>query len=337
MMEEKNQAELLREKLFANPKHAALRLSDEEIDKAFAWCEGYKDFLQKNKTEREIAAEVMKLAKENGFKEFDSSKAYKTGDKVFFNIKEKAVILTVFGKRSLADGVKIAAAHIDSPRIDIKPNPMYEDLELALLKTHYYGGIKKYQWPITPLSLHGVIIRKDGSKLTVNIGEDDNDPKFVITDLLPHLADEQAKRPLGKGIKGEELNVLIGSMPFRSDSGSELVKLNILKILNEKYDLVESDFLSAELEMVPATKVTDLGFDRSMIGGYGHDDRVCAYPALRAALDCTEPDYTTVTVLTDKEEIGSVGNTGISSAFLEYFLQDLAKTQGRFLPYLLKL
>lgn len=328
MMEEKNQAELLREKLFASPKHAALRMSDEEIDKAFDWCEGYKDFLQKYKTEREIAAAVIKLVEQNGFTQFDSSKSYNTGDKVYFNIKEKAVILTVFGKRSLADGVKIAAAHIDSPRIDIKPNPMYEDLELALLKTHYYGGIKKYQWPVTPLSLHGVIIRKDGSKLTVNIGEDDNDPKFVITDLLPHLADEQAKRPLGKGIKGEELNVLIGSMPFRSDSGSELVKLNILKLLNEKYDIVESDFLSAELEMVPAAKVTDLGFDRSMIGGYGHDDRVCAYPALRAAIDCAEPDYTTVTVLTDKEEIGSVGNTGLSSAFLEYFIEDLAKTQG---------
>lgn len=327
-MEEKSQAELLREQLFAQPKHAAQRMSDEEIKTAFDWCEGYKDFLCKNKTEREITTAVISLAKENGFTEFDSNKKYAAGDKVYFNVKEKAIILTVFGKRSLADGVKIAAAHIDSPRIDIKPNPIYEDLELALFKTHYYGGIKKYQWTTIPLSLHGVIIRKDGSKLTVNIGEDENDPQFVITDLLPHLADEQAKRTLGQGVKGEELNVLIGSMPFRSDSGSELVKLNILKLLNEKYGIVESDFLSAELEMVPAAKVTDLGFDRSMIGGYGHDDRVCAYPALRASLDCTKPDFTTVTVLTDKEEIGSVGNTGLSSAYLEYFIQDLAKTQG---------
>lgn len=328
MKDEKTPAEELREKLFASPKHTALRLDDSEIEKAFAWCEGYKDFLGKYKTEREVTAFALHKAEENGFEKFDSSKAYKSGDKVWFNIKDKAVILAVFGKRPMSDGVKISAAHIDSPRLDLKPNPLYEDLELAMFKTHYYGGIKKYQWTTIPLSLHGVIIRKDGSKLTVSIGDKAGEPQFVITDLLPHLGAEQSKRTLSQGIKGEELNVLVGSLPFRSDSGSELVKLNILKLLNEKYGIVEEDFLSAELELVPAAPVVDIGFDRSIIGGYGHDDRVCAYPALMAALDCPNPDYTTVTVLTDKEEIGSKGNTGLSSAYLQFFIEDLAKTQG---------
>ena len=328
MKDEKTPIEELREKLFAAPKHAALRMDEEEIERAFEWCEGYKDFLGSYKTEREVTAYAQKLAQKNGFEEFDSSKSYKSGDKVFFNIKEKAFILTVFGKRPLSDGVKIAAAHIDSPRLDLKPNPLYEDLELAMLKTHYYGGIKKYQWATIPLSLHGVIIRKDGSKVTVSIGDKQGEPQFVITDLLPHLGGEQAKRSLSQGIKGEELNILIGSLPFRSDSGSELVKLNILKILNEKYGIVEADFLSAELELVPAMPVTDIGFDRSIIGGYGHDDRVCAYPAIMAAVDCPAPEYTTVTVLADKEETGSQGNTGLSSAFLQFFIEDLAKTQG---------
>ena len=281
MKDEKNPAQELREKLFAQPKHAALRMSDDEISAAFEWCEGYKTFLSDNRTEREITAFSQKLAEARGFEKFDSSKKYSAGDKVWFNVKEKAIILAVFGTRPLSDGVKIAAAHIDSPRLDVKPNPMYEDCEIALFKTHYYGGIKKYQWPTVPLSLHGVIVKADGEKITVSI-----------------------------------------------DEGSDLVKLNILKLLNEKYDITESDFLSAELELVPAARVSDIGFDRSLIGGYGHDDRVCAYPALMAALDCLNPSYTTVTVLTDKEEIGSVGNTGLSSAYLQFFIEDLAKTQG---------
>ena len=205
----------------------------------------------------------------------------------------------------------MCAAHIDSPRLDLKPNPLYEDAEFAMFKTHYYGGIKKYQWTAIPLSLHGRIVKKDGGIVDVSIGEDDNDPVFCVTDLLPHLAAEQMKRPLSEAIKGEELNILIGSRPFKDDKGSELVKLNILKMLNEKYGIIEADFLSAELELVPAFKARDLGFDRSFIGAYGHDDRVCAYPALMAALDCGIPDYTAVTVLTDKEEIGSDGNTGL--------------------------
>ncbi|HRT82280.1 MAG TPA: aminopeptidase, partial [Oscillospiraceae bacterium] len=232
-----------------------------------------------------------------------------------------------FGKKSLGEGVRMVASHIDAPRLDIKPNPLYEDSELALLKTHYYGGIKKYQWVAIPLALHGLVVLKDGTSLEVTIGEREDEPKFVITDLLPHLGAEQAKRPLSEGIKGEELNVLIGSRPFKSDTGSELVKLNILKLLNEKYSMIEADFLSAEFEMVPAYPASDIGLDRSMIGAYGHDDRVCAYPSLQAALECDNPEYTAVTVLTDKEETGSAGNTGLESAYLRDFIADLAAGQ----------
>ena len=216
----------------------------------------------------------------------------------------------------------------DSPRLDLKPNPLYEEIELSLFKTHYYGGIKKYQWPTTPLSLHGVFALKDGSVIDVNIGEDENDPKFVVNDLLPHLASEQSKRTLAEGIKGEELNVLIGSRPFKDDEGSELVKLNILKILNEKYGITETDFLSAELEMVPAFKSCDIGFDRSMIGSYGQDDRVCAYPALTAIMNAQNPKKTALAILADKEEIGSCGNTGLESDFLAHIIGDLTKMQG---------
>ena len=269
MKDEKNPAQELKEKLFAQPKHAALRMSDEEIASAFEWCEGYKSFLDENRTEREITAFSQKLAESRGFEKFDSSKKYSAGDKVWFNVKEKAIIFAVFGTRPLSDGVKIAAAHIDSPRLDVKPNPLYEDCEIALLKTHYYGGIKKYQWPTVPLSLHGVIVKADGEKLTVSIGDRDGEPQFVISDLLPHLDSTMGERKASQVIKGEELNILVGSLPFRSDEGSDLVKLNIMKLLNEKYGITESDFLSAELELVPAARVSDIGFDRSLIGGYG--------------------------------------------------------------------
>ena len=225
MKDEKNPAQELREKLFAQPKHAALRMSDDEISAAFEWCEGYKTFLSDNRTEREITAFSQKLAEARGFEKFDSSKKYSAGDKVWFNVKEKAIILAVFGTRPLSDGVKIAAAHIDSPRLDVKPNPMYEDCEIALFKTHYYGGIKKYQWPTVPLSLHGVIVKADGEKITVSIGDKEGEPQFVISDLLPHLDSTMGERKASQVIKGEELNVLIGSMPFRSDEGSDLVKL----------------------------------------------------------------------------------------------------------------
>ena len=268
------------------------------------------------------------MAKANGFSEFCRGKAYKAGDKVYINNRGKTLALAVIGEQPVEQGVNITAAHIDSPRLDLKPNPLYEDTDLALFKTHYYGGIKKYQWTAVPLSLHGVFVLKDGTVKEVSIGENENEPKFVINDLLPHLASEQIKRPLNEGVKGEELNVLVGSHPFKDDKGSELVKLNILKLLNEKYGVTEEDFLSAELEMVPAAKSTDIGFDRSLIGSYGQDDRVCAYPALTAVLEVEKPEKTALAILTDKEEIGSCGNTGLESDFLRFVIGDLAKMQN---------
>ncbi len=329
MSKEKTEVELLKEELFMENEHTARVIDDTEMAVAFEFCEGYKKFLNECKTEREAAEYTVAVAKENGFEEFDKTKAYKTGDKIYYLNRNKAVILAVMGKKSVGEGVRIAAAHIDSPRLDLKPNPLYEDKEMALFKTHYYGGVKKYQWVAIPLSLHGVVIKRDGSVVNVNIGENQGDPKFVIADLLPHLAKSQMERNAREVIKGEELNILVGSLPFKSDSGSELVKLNIMKILNEKYGIVERDFLTAELEAVPAMPVSDIGFDRSMIGGYGHDDRVCAYPALQAILELDgAPEYTAVTVLTDKEETGSDGNTGLQSDYLRYFLADLGRAEG---------
>lgn len=328
MSKEKSRAEELKEKLFYNPKHASEVISQEETDKADAFCEEYKNFLNKAKTEREAVVYVLEKAKKNGFVEFDRAKKYNAGDKIYYNNRGKSIILAVIGKKGLESGTRLSAAHIDSPRLDMKQNPLYEDTEIAYFKTHYYGGVKKYQWTAIPLSLHGVIVKRDGTKAYVNVGEDDNDPKFVVTDLLPHLAAEQMKRTLADGIRGEELNVLIGSRPFKDDEASEKVKLNIMNILFEKYGIIESDFLSAELEAVPAFKSCDIGFDRSMIGSYGHDDRVCAYPAAEAIFNIENPEYTAITVLTDKEEIGSDGNTGLNSSYLKYFVADLANTQG---------
>ncbi len=320
--------EELKKELFYKPQHASAVVEENEVEKADAFAEGYKKFLDNAKTEREAVAVVLEDAKNKGFEEFNPEKQYKAGDKVYYVNREKAIILAVIGKKSLKEGVKIAAAHIDSPRLDLKPNPLYESDELALFKTHYYGGIKKYQWVAIPLALHGVIVKADGSKVTVKIGEEEGEPKFVISDILPHLGSEQGKRTLSDGIQGEELNVIVGSRPFKSDEGSELVKLNILKLLNEKYGIVESDFLSAELEVVPAFKADDIGFDRGLIGSYGHDDRVCAYPAEQAIFSIENPDYTAITVLTDKEETGSDGNTGLQSSYLEYFIAYLAKANG---------
>lgn len=321
-------ADELKKELFYKPQHAGAVISEEEAVKADAFAESYKRFLDNAKTEREAVSVVLEDAKNNGFMEFDPEKQYKAGDKIYYVNREKAIILAVIGKKSLAQGVKIAAAHIDSPRLDLKPNPLYESDELALFKTHYYGGIKKYQWVAIPLALHGVVVKADGSKVTVKIGEEEGEPRFVISDILPHLGAEQGKRTLSEGIQGEELNVIVGSRPFKSDEGSELVKLNILKLLNEKYGIVESDFLSAELEVVPAFKADDIGFDRGLIGSYGHDDRVCAYPAEQAIFSIENPDYTAITVLTDKEETGSDGNTGLQSSYLEYFIAYLAKANG---------
>ncbi len=328
MSKKKSKAEELKEKLFYVPKHASEVISQSETDKADEFCEEYKSFLNKAKTEREAVIYVLDKAKKNGYVEFDRDKKYQAGDKVYYNNRGKSVILAVIGKKSLKEGIRLSAAHIDSPRLDMKQNPLYEDSDIAYFKTHYYGGIKKYQWTAIPLSLHGVVVKKDGTKAQVNVGEDDGDPKFVVTDLLPHLAAEQMKRTLADGIRGEELNIVIGSRPFKDDEASEKVKLNVMNILFEKYGITESDFLSAELEAVPAFKATDIGFDRSMIGSYGHDDRVCAYPAAEAIFNIENPDYTAVTVLTDKEEIGSDGNTGLNSSYFKYFVADLANMQG---------
>ena len=328
-MAEKTQAELLKEQLGYKPVLATKVLSEEEIGKADAYCEGYKAFMDAAKTEREAVCEAVKMAEAKGFVPFDYKKPLKAGDKVYHNNRGKSLLLAVIGTRPITDGVSIAAAHIDSPRLDLKPNPLYEDHDLAYFDTHYYGGIKKYQWTAIPLALHGVVVRKDGEVVKVRIGEDPGDPVFVVTDLLPHLGTEQMTRKATEVVKGEDLNLLIGSRPFRcDDENGELVKLNILKLLNEKYGIVEADFLSAELEIVPAFQARDLGFDRSMIGAYGHDDRVCAYPAVTSILELEKPSYTAVTILADKEEIGSEGNTGMQSAFLRYFIADIAAAFG---------
>ena len=328
MSDQKTPGELLREKLFLKQEHAGKKMSDGQIDDADLFCEHYKSFLNTAKTEREAVTFAVSEAEKHGFVPFVPGQKYAAGDKVFVNNRGKAAIFAVIGQQSVSEGVNISAAHVDVPRLDLKPNPLYEDHELALFKTHYYGGIKKYQWTAVPLALHGVIIKSGGEKITVNIGEDPQEPCFVVTDLLPHLSAEQFKRPANELIKGEELNLLVGSRPFRDDKASERVKLNILNLLFEKYGMIERDFLSAELEAVPLFPVRDVGLDRSLIGGYGHDDRVCAYTALRALLDTGSCEKTAVAVLTDKEETGSDGNTGLHSVYLQTFIYDLAAAEG---------
>lgn len=324
----KASAKEMKEKLFYNKKNGLLKIDDAEYTAAEEYCKGYKSFLNSAKTEREAVTAAIKIAEENGFTPFNSKADYKAGDKVYFNNRGKTVAFAVFGSEKAENGINITAAHVDSPRLDLKPNPLYEDIELALFKTHYYGGIRKYQWTAVPLALHGVFVKRDGTVVNVSIGEAEDEPCFVVNDLLPHLAAEQSKRTLAEGIKGEELNILVGSMPFKDDEGSELVKLNILNILYEKYGVTEEDFLSAELEAVPAAKARDLGFDRSMIGAYGQDDRVCAYPALTAIVNVKSPLKTAIAILTDKEEIGSDGNTGLNSDFLSHVVHDICLKDG---------
>ena len=325
-----SKAKELQKQLFMKKKNAGLIMSDAEIKAADKFNEGYKKFLDDAKTEREAVKASVALLQKQGFTEYDKKKKYRAGDKIYMVNRGKAIIIAVIGKESIDKGVNILAAHIDSPRLDLKQNPLYEETEMAYFKTHYYGGIKKYQWTAIPLSLHGVIIKNNGETVEVNIGEDEKDPVFVVTDLLPHLAQEQMKRPAPKIITGEELNILIGSRPFKDDEASELVKLNIMNILFKKYGITEEDFISAELEAVPAFKAKDVGFDRSLVGAYGQDDRVCAYTAMMATVDIKgTPSKTVVTVLTDKEETGSDGNTGLQSSYLEYFIYDLAESFGK--------
>ncbi|MBR2176067.1 MAG: aminopeptidase [Clostridia bacterium] len=326
--EEKSEAAKLKEKLFVSKKNGCYKVSAEELEKADEFCKEYKNFLDNGKIEREAVAYAVAAAEKAGFTEYDRTKTYSAGDKVYVNNRNKAIILAVIGKNGTHNGVRLGIAHIDSPRLDLKPNPLYETSNLAMFKTHYYGGIKKYQWPTVPLALHGVVAFKDGTSITVAIGDNDEDPVFCVTDLLPHLAVDQMSQVMTKAFNGEHLNVLIGSRPFSQDEESENVKLNILSLLYDKYNITEEDFLSADLTLVPAFKARDLGFDRSMIGAYGHDDKVCAYPALMAAINAELPESTVITVLTDREEIGSDGNTGMKSTYTIDFIEDLAKADG---------
>lgn len=329
MENEKSEVKELKEKLFYKKANVASDLSNNDIRRADEFCETYKHFLDVAKTERESVKEAIRLAKEHEFKEYNSKEQYKAGDKIYQNNRGKALILAVIGTDGLKNGATVLASHIDAPRLDLKPCPLYQSDELALLKTHYYGGIKKYQWATTPLSLHGTIVLKDGEKVDIAVGEKDEDPKFCVTDLLIHLAKDQMGKKLSVGVEGEDLNILVGSRPMNlNEESEELVKLNIMDILNKKYGIVEEDFVSAELEMVPASKACDLGIDRSMIGAYGHDDRVCAYTSLMATLEADNISSTTINILADKEEIGSDGNTGIKSAFLKNFITDLAISSG---------
>jgi Aspartyl aminopeptidase len=301
-------------------KNAWNKYDEKEVQSIFEFCEGYKNFMSKCKTERECVNEVLRLAKAEGYEDIEeiikNNKQLKPGDKVFANNKGKAVALFIVGSESIEKGLKILGAHIDSPRLDLKQNPLYEDSELALLDTHYYGGIKKYQWVTLPLALHGVVAKKDGTVIDICIGEDDNDPVVGVSDLLIHLAGDQMGKKADKVVEGEDLNVLVGSMPLKG-SKKDAVKGNILKLLKEKYDFEEEDFLSAEIEIVPAGKARDYGLDRSMVMAYGHDDRVCSYTSLMAMFEIKEPDKTCCCLLVDKEEVGSIGATGMHSRFFE--------------------
>ena len=323
-MEAKN----LKEKLFKNKDNAWEKVTEEEKKQIFDFSKKYINFLSNNKTERECVNTIKEKLEKNNFKNIEKLETIKTGDKVYYINREKSVFAAVIGEESPEEGLNIIGAHIDSPRLDLKPNPIYESEELALFKTHYYGGIKKYQWVNIPLSMHGVIIKENNEKIDIKIGEDENDPIFTIADLLPHLASKQEKKTLKDGIEAEELNILIGSIPYKGDI-DEKIKLNILNILYEKYGIKEQDFVSAEIEFTPAMKAKDLGFDRALVAGYGQDDRVCAYTSLEALLNINNPKKTSICVLADKEEIGSMGNTGMYSQTFEYFIDELLdKTVG---------
>lgn len=311
-------------------------VTEEEKEIIFKFSDEYMYFLNKCKTEREVIAFTTEILEKNNFRNIENIEKLEKGDRVYYINRGKSMYIAIIGEERIENGLNIIGAHVDSPRIDLKPNPMYEQDEFALLKTHYYGGIKKYQWTTIPLSIHGVIVKTDGSKITVNIGEDEQDPIFTITDLLPHLAQEQVERKLKDGIKGEELNLLIGSIPYPDSKVDNRVKLNILSILNEKYGIKEADFLSAELEIVPAFKARSLGFDRSMVAGYGQDDRVCSYTSLRAILDVQNPKNTAICILSDKEEIGSMGNTGMESQVFDYFISQLLNKRGENAPNMLE-
>ena len=319
--------EELRNSLLATSKNGYSLITPEQREEMNAYCKRYMAFMDACKTEREATAWAIAEAEKYGFKPFTPGMEANPGDKIYYNNRDKAIALAVIGTESLAKGSNICAAHVDSPRMDLKPNPLYEDSEIAYFKTHYYGGIKKYQWPTVELALHGVVCLKDGTTVTITIGEDPEDPVLMISDLLIHLAGDQMQKTASQVIAGEQLNVILGTEPLEGE-GSDLVKLNVMKFLNEKYGLIESDFLSAELTIVPAGRCREVGFDRSLISAYGHDDRVCAYAELEALFNIPTPTKTAVCILADKEEIGSVGISGMQSQYFEHFMGGLCDAQG---------
>ena len=319
--------EELRTSLLSAPKNGYTTLTAQQKAEMEAYCKRYAAFMDACKTEREATTWTIATAEKYGFKALVPGMALKPGDKVYKNNRDKSIILAVIGSASLNEGANICAAHVDSPRMDLKPNPLYEDSEIAYFKTHYYGGIKKYQWTAVPLALHGVVYRKDGTVVTITVGEEDTDPILCVSDLLIHLSADQMKKTLAEGIVGEQLNVILGTEPIEGE-GSDLVKLNIMKLLNEKYGIVEDDFHSAELTIVPAGRCREVGLDRSLLGAYGHDDRVCAFAEIEPLLEMGVPTHTAVCVLADKEEIGSVGISGMQSRVFDTFMQDLCDSTG---------
>ncbi len=332
MTEEKSEFKILEKELKKEFKNAWDNIENRE--EAFDFADEYKKFLDNSKTERLCVEEIIEYAENNGYVNLDDlikdGKKLETGDKVYAINRGKSVVMALIGKENVSKGLNIVGSHIDSPRLDLKPNPLYEDSNLALMKTHYYGGIRKYQWATIPLAIHGVVITKDNKIVKVSYGENENEPVFYISDLLPHLAKDQAKKTLAEGINGENLNIIVGSIPYGDKDTKEKVKLNVLRILNEKYNLIEEDFLSAEIEIVPAGKARDIGFDRGLIGGYGHDDRVCTFAALKGILEIEVPTKTAMTVFTDKEEVGSQGNTGAQSKFVENVVSEMINLQEDF-------
>ena len=324
---EMSRGDQLREALTYQKKNGYDRMNEAEFEAMEAYCTGYKQFLDAGKTERECVDRTIALAEAAGFREYKRGMDLKPGDKIYRTNRSKSIMLAVMGRQGLDQGANIGAAHIDSPRLDLKQNPLYEADELAFLKTHYYGGLRKYQWVTIPLELHGVVVLKSGQVIRVSVGNGAGDPLFTIDDLLPHLGVEQSKKPLSEAIPAESLNILVGSRPLLDDEGKDRVKLSVLELLNRKYGIVEEDFISAELSAVPAFNACDIGFDRSMIGAYGHDDRVCGYACLAALLQLGTPERTAICMLADKEEIGSEGVTGMKSAAFDTFMEDLCEGQ----------
>ena len=320
-------------------KNAWLKYDSHAKNEIFEFCEGYKNYLSVAKTERECIHEAIRLAEEKGYKNLNdlikNNETLKPGDKVYVNNKDKTLALYLIGKDSIENGMRIIGSHVDSPRLDLKQNPLYEDSDLALMDTHYYGGVKKYQWVALPLALHGVVVKKDGTKIDVVIGEDDNDPVLGISDLLIHLSANQLQKKANEVIAGEDLNVLVGNMPLEG-AEKNAVKENILLLLKDKYDFEEEDFISAEFEIVPAGKARDLGLDKSMVIGYGQDDRICAYTSLMALLEVENVEKTSVILLVDKEEVGSIGATGMHSRFFENSLAEVMDRMGQYSELRLK-